>query len=101
VIGRRTGAKACGLEGFCDGFIPGIYARHGADVDEVVRVWSDESVGELRRLGSRHGLFGGPSSGVHWVVARRLGQRRRELQTVFTVFAAEGEKYVGEHLIDD
>jgi hypothetical protein len=35
------------------------------------------------------------------VVGRRLGERRRELQTVFTVFAAEGEKYVGEHLIDD
>ena len=42
----------------------------------------------------------GPSSGAHFVVAKRFWEQHPELQTVVTVFSDEGEKYVSEYFLE-
>jgi cysteine synthase A len=85
------------IEGIADGFVPTIFDRHRALVDEVVAVSSDEALACMRWLARDHGMFVGPSSGAHMVVARRLKQARPELTTIVTVLCDEGEKYLSEH----
>ena len=53
------------IEGISDGFVPGIFARHGHIIDEIVPVDSAAAIGEMRRLAREFGLFVGPSSGAH------------------------------------
>ncbi|MBX6765267.1 MAG: cysteine synthase family protein, partial [Rubrobacteraceae bacterium] len=85
------------IEGISDGFIPGIYQRHGGMVDEVRPVGSEEAVSAMREIARRWGMFVGPSSGAHLAVARRLKEERPELKTIVTLFCDEGEKYLSEH----
>jgi cysteine synthase A len=85
------------IEGISDGFIPGIYRRHGGMVDEVRPVGSEEAVSAMREIARRWGMFVGPSSGAHLAVARRLKEERPELKTIVTLFCDEGEKYLSEH----
>ncbi len=85
------------IEGISDGFVPGIFARHGHLVDEMVPVSSEESIGEMRRLGVEHGMFVGPSSGAHVAVARKVRQQLGQGAIVVTVLCDEGEKYLTEH----
>jgi cysteine synthase A len=85
------------IEGISDGFVPAIFARHKAMVDEVVSVPSEEALECMRTIARTYGLFVGPSSGAHLVAARRLRQARPDLETIVTVFCDEGEKYLSEH----
>lgn len=85
------------IEGISDGFIPGIYQRHGGMVDEVRPVGSEEAVSAMREIARRWGMFVGPSSGAHLAVSRRLKEERPELKTIVTLFCDEGEKYLSEH----
>lgn len=87
------------IEGIADGFVPGIYARHGSMVDELYPVESDDAVAEMRRLASEHGLFVGPSSGAHMVAARRLRDRHPERRTIVTFLCDEGEKYLTDYYL--
>ncbi len=87
------------IEGIADGFVPGIYARHRALVDEVVAVESDESIREMRRLARQHGLFVGPSSGATLVAARRYRESHPEIEHVVTFFSDEGEKYISDYFL--
>ena len=48
------------IEGISDGFVPGIFARHGHIIDEIVAVDSDAAISEMRRLAREFGLFVGP-----------------------------------------
>jgi cysteine synthase A len=86
------------IEGISDGFVPGIVARHRADIDELVAVDSDEAIGEMRRLARTFGLFVGPSSGAHLVAARRL-KDELDLDHVVTFFSDEGEKYINDYFL--
>lgn len=85
------------IEGIADGFVPDIFARHQALVDDVVSVSSEDALACMRRLARDHGLFVGPSSGAHLVAAQRLRLAHPELSTVVTMFCDEGEKYLSEH----
>jgi cysteine synthase A len=89
------------IEGISDGFVPAIFARHKAMVDEVVSVPSEEALECMRTIARTHGLFVGPSSGAHLVAARRLRRARPDLETIVTVFCDEGEKYLSEHFGND
>ncbi len=89
------------IEGISDGFVPAIFARHKAIVDEVVSVPSEEALECMRTIARTHGLFVGPSSGAHLVAARRLRRARPDLETIVTVFCDEGEKYLSEHFGND
>src|SRR4030081_95779 len=88
------------VEGIADGFVPGIFARHRALVDEVVPVPSEAAITAMRRLARTHGIFAGPSSGAHLAVAKRFRGQHPELETVVTVFCDEGEKYVSEYFLE-
>ncbi|NYH78068.1 cysteine synthase A [Actinopolyspora biskrensis] len=94
---------ACGevdkhlIEGISDGFVPGVFARHRDEVDEIIAVDSTEALAQARELARRYGLFVGPSSGAHLLAAKRLGQRRPDLREIVTFLADEGEKYLTEH----
>ena len=85
------------IEGISDGFVPGIFARNAALVDDTLSVDSSDAVAEMRRLAREHGLLCGPSSGAHLVAARRVREQHPELRTVVTLFCDEGEKYLQEH----
>ena len=93
-IGRHA------IEGIADGFVPGIIYRHRALLDEVVAVTSEESLAEMRRIARQYGMFVGPSSGAHLIVAQRLRKAHPELKTIVTLFCDEGEKYISEHFHD-
>jgi len=85
------------IEGIADGFVPGIYARHSAEVDTVVDVHSDDAIAEMRRLARHHGLLVGPSSGANIVAARKVRERYPELRTIVTIMCDEGEKYLSDY----
>jgi cysteine synthase A len=85
------------VEGISDGFVPGIFERHRALVDEILSVTSEEAVTAMKRLAREYGMFVGPSSGANLVAARRIREAHPELETVVTIFCDEGEKYISEH----
>ena len=87
------------IEGISDGFVPGIFQRHGKLVDEVLSVASADAIEAMTWLARHHGLFCGPSSGAHLLAARRIRERHPELKTVITLFCDEGEKYLHEHFM--
>ncbi|HET6876997.1 MAG TPA: pyridoxal-phosphate dependent enzyme, partial [Jatrophihabitans sp.] len=82
--------------GISDGFVPGIIARHRAEIDELVPVDSELAIAEMRRLAREFGLFVGPSSGAHLIAAREVRDRHR-LDNVVTFFCDEGEKYLADY----
>jgi len=85
------------IEGISDGFIPGIFQRHGADVSDTTSVASVEAIEVMRELARTKGLLCGPSSGAHLIAARRVKAENPELKTVVTLFCDEGEKYLQDH----
>lgn len=85
------------IEGIADGFIPGIFERHGALVNETTSVASADALGVMRDLARTRGLFCGPSSGAHLIAARRVLAEHDDIQTVVTLFCDEGEKYLQDH----
>ncbi|NLG60595.1 MAG: cysteine synthase family protein [Gammaproteobacteria bacterium] len=86
-----------GIEGISDGFVPGIFARHREMVSDFLSVSSSDAVAEMRRLARHRGLLCGPSSGAHVIAARRIRERFPELETVVTVLADKGEKYLSDY----
>ncbi len=89
------------IEGISDGFVPGIFQRHEALVDEVTSVASADAVAAMRHLASSYGLFCGPSSGAHLLAAKRVREQHPELKTVVTLFCDKGEKYLQEYFMRD
>ncbi len=85
------------IEGISDGFVPGIFSRHGKLVDEALTVESKEAVEEMRRMARDYGLFVGPSSGANLIAARKIQVANPQLKTIVTLFCDEGEKYISEH----
>jgi len=87
------------LEGISDGFVPGIFERNTALVNDYLSVSNDEAIAAMRQLARDYGLFCGPSSGAHLVAARRLREQFPQLQTIVTAFCDEGEKYLHEYFM--
>ena len=87
------------IEGISDGFVPGIFQRHGKEVSDVLSVSSDEAITEMRSLARDHGLLCGPSSGAHMLAARRVREDNPQLQTVVTILCDEGEKYLHDYFM--
>jgi len=87
------------IEGISDGFVPGIFQRNAAEVDDYLSVSSEEAVAAMRRLAREHGLLCGPSSGAHLLAAKRVRERFPELRTVITAFCDEGEKYLHDYFM--
>ncbi|MGB3683175.1 MAG: cysteine synthase family protein [Rubrobacteraceae bacterium] len=88
------------IEGISDGFVPGIFSRHGKLVDDALTVESKEAVEEMRRMARDYGLFVGPSSGANLIAARKIQDANPHLKTIVTLFCDEGEKYIQEHFVE-
>jgi cysteine synthase len=88
------------IEGIADGFVPGIFERHGRLVSETLTVDSEEAVYAMRYLAKQYGLFVGPSSGANLIAAKTIRAAHPELETVVTFFCDEGEKYIQEHFAE-
>ena len=88
------------IEGIADGFVPGIFERHGRLVSETLTVDSDEAIHAMRGLAQQYGLFVGPSSGANLLAARKVKEAFPELRTVVTFLCDEGEKYIQEHFAE-
>ena len=89
------------IEGISDGFVPGIFSRHGQLVDDALTVESKEAVEEMRRLARKHGLFVGPSSGANLIAAKKVRESYPDLKTIVTLLCDEGEKYIQDHFHGD
>ncbi|MDQ3892885.1 MAG: cysteine synthase family protein [Actinomycetota bacterium] len=89
------------IEGIADGFVPGIFSRHGRLVDTTLTVDSGEAVESMRYLARRYGLFVGPSSGANLIAARKVRESYPQLKTVVTLFCDEGEKYITDHFANE
>jgi cysteine synthase len=89
------------IEGISDGFVPGIFQRHGRLVDTTLAVGSEEAVDAMRYLARQYGLFVGPSSGANLIAAKKITEVYPDLKTVVTLFCDEGEKYIQEHFAEE
>jgi cysteine synthase len=89
------------IEGISDGFVPGIFQRHGRLVDTTLTVGSEEAVDAMRYLARQYGLFVGPSSGANLIAAKKITEVYPDLKTVVTLFCDEGEKYIQEHFAEE
>lgn len=82
------------IEGISDGFVPTIYERHKALVDEVINIDSDDAIEAARELTRSKGLFVGPSSGANLLAARKIKSKYPEIKNVLTLLCDKGEKYL-------
>ncbi|MGB3418682.1 MAG: cysteine synthase family protein [Mesorhizobium sp.] len=82
------------IEGISDGFIPTLYDRHRAEIDEVICVDSAVAIEEAQWLASVQGHFVGPSSGANFWAAREIRRKYPHLKNVLTFLCDRGEKYL-------
>lgn len=88
------------IEGIADGFVPGIIQRHRDKITDFVSVASDEAVQEMKHIARNYGILIGPSSGAHFLAAKRLKMAHPELKNIVTIFCDKGEKYISDHFMD-
>lgn len=87
------------IYGIGDGFIPAIAANGEGklhpQINEVIRISSDEAKSEASRIATEYGFCVGISSGANLLAAKQLMQR---FATVVTIFADGYAKYQSEGL---
>lgn len=88
------------IEGISDGFVPELFATNRHLVNEIMAVPSQEAIEAMRMLGSRHGIFVGPSSGANWIAAQAVRKKLDPQAQVLTFFCDEGEKYLHRYYVD-
>ena len=80
------------IEGIGIGFIPPLWEPD--QVDEIVKVSTDEAKAMTRRLAREEGLFAGTSSGANVVAALRVAERLGPRATVVTIMVDSGLRYL-------
>ncbi len=88
--GGRPGRH--GIQGLADGFIPPIVNL--AEMNEVVRVKTDDARAMAARLAREEGLLVGISSGANVVAATEVAKRLGPGRTVVTMLCDRGERYL-------
>src|SRR5262245_40406102 len=81
-----------GIQGLADGFIPEIIRRN--EVDEVVRIRTEDAKAAARRLAREEGLLVGISSGANVLAATEVARRLGPGHTVVTLLCDRGERYL-------
>ncbi|MBV6502915.1 MAG: Cysteine synthase [Fimbriimonadales bacterium] len=89
-----------GIFGIGDGFIPPIVGNGqggvSSELDEVVRVSTEDAIEASHRLRAKHGICVGISSGANFLAASRFVD---EFDAVVTVFADGYSKYASHGLL--
>jgi cysteine synthase A len=90
----RTGGHR--IEGIGIGFAPPLWRPE--QVDEIVKVSSDEAMAMTRRLAAEEGLFAGTSTGANVIAALQVAEGMREDGVVVTLAVDSGSKYLSTEL---
>jgi cysteine synthase A len=90
----RSGAHR--IEGIGIGFAPPLWRRE--EVDEIVKVGSDEAMAMTRRLAAEEGLFAGTSTGANVIAALHVAERMSDDAVVVTLAVDSGSKYLSTEL---
>jgi cysteine synthase len=80
------------IQGLADGFIPDIVQMN--EVDQIVRIKSDEALQMSRQICQEEGLLVGISSGANILAAKEVAQELGPGHTIVTVLADRGERYL-------
>jgi cysteine synthase A len=81
-----------GIQGLADGFVPAIVALD--EIDQIVRVGTDEAIAMAARLARDDGLLVGISAGANVVAAQRVARELGPGHTIVTVLCDRGERYL-------
>jgi cysteine synthase A len=90
----RTGGHR--IEGIGLGLTPPLWRPD--QVDEIVKVGSDEAMAMTRRLSVEEGLFAGTSTGANVIAALQVAERMPEHGVVVTLAVDSGSKYLSTEL---
>ncbi len=81
-----------GIQGLADGFIPDVVRVD--EIDEVVRVKTEDAKAMSQRLSREEGLLVGISAGANVIAATEIARRLGPASTVVTVLPDRGERYL-------
>jgi cysteine synthase A len=81
-----------GIQGLADGFIPDLVNL--GEIDEVVRIGTEDARAAARRLAAAEGLLVGISSGANVLAATKVARELGPGHTVVTVLCDRGERYL-------
>jgi cysteine synthase len=84
------------IEGIGIGFVPPLWEP--SEVDEIIKVKTEEAKTMTRRLAKEEGLFAGTSSGANVVAALRVAERLGPQATVVTIMVDSGFRYLSTDL---
>ncbi len=81
-----------GIQGLADGFVPDIV--HPDELDDVVRIKTEDAKQKAVALGREEGLLVGISSGANVLAAVEIARRLGPGKTIVTVLPDRGERYL-------
>lgn len=81
-----------GIQGLADGFIPDLVDLD--EIDEVLRIATEDAKAAARRLAAEEGLLVGISSGANVLAATKVARELGPGHTVVTVLCDRGERYL-------
>jgi cysteine synthase A len=81
-----------GIQGLADGFIPDLVDL--GEIDEVVRIATEDAKAAARRLAAEEGLLVGISSGANVLAATKVARELGPGHTLVTVLCDRGERYL-------
>ena len=81
-----------GIQGLADGFIPDLVDL--GEIDEVVRIATEDAKAAARRLAAEEGLLVGISSGANVLAAMKVARELGPGHTIVTVLCDRGERYL-------
>ena len=92
--GGPTGSHK--IEGIGIGFVPPLWEPD--QVDEIIKVTTEEAKTMTRRLSREEGMFAGTSSGANVVAALRVAERLGPEATIATIMVDSGFRYLSTDL---
>ena len=81
-----------GIQGLADGFIPALV--HLDEIDQVVRITTEDAINAAQQIGAEEGLLVGISSGANLLAAAQVAAELGPGHTVVTVLCDRGERYL-------
>lgn len=81
-----------GIQGLADGFIPSIV--HLNEIDQVIRIKTNEAIARAKAMGIEDGLLVGISSGANVLAATELAREIGPGKVIVTVLPDRGERYL-------
>jgi cysteine synthase A len=81
-----------GIQGLADGFIPDLVKLD--EIDEIVRIKTEDAVTAAENLAREEGLLVGISSGANVLAATQVARELGPGNTVVTVLPDRGERYL-------